>query len=432
MASIAGLPYYEVTFAADGTLSSDGGLPAAARTGAITDLFVFSHGWNNSVDSARSLYQGMFTLLAGMLGPKLQTSAAAGIIWPSLLFPEDDPGTPDTPSTGAQLATALAPAFPGQEQNLATMGTMLDQHPQDSAQLQQFHQLASGLVTTPVLAPEDAGPQAAITGDTGAVFGHAAAMTKTPASDAQGLPNPFTALWSGAREVLRGMSYYEMKNRAGVIGQKGLGPLLAKLSPAGSALRIHLMGHSFGARLVSFSLTGLPDTAIGDASPVKSLTLIQGAFSHFSFAQPTPCQAVQSGALSGVKNRVGGPLLATFTSADRAVGWWYPAASMLAHQNAESLTDLTYEWGGMGHDGFQQSPAGTTLQLQAQGFNYGFTTGGVYLLDANKIICKNLSAFSGAHSDIHHPEVMWAVLSAASSSPAEKVSVTTGRPGTSG
>ena len=79
-----------------------------------------------------------------------------------------------------------------------------------------------------------------------------------------------------------------------------------------------------------------------------------------------------------------------------------------------SLTDLTYQWGGMGHDGFQQSPAGTTVELQAQGHGYGFTAGSVYRLDSNKIICADQSAFSGAHSDIRHPEVAWAVLSAAS------------------
>jgi hypothetical protein len=90
-----------------------------------------------------------------MLGPKLSTTAAVGVLWPSLLFPEDDPTTPDTPSTGAQLAAALAPAFPGNEQNLATMGTMLDEQPQDPAQIQQFHDLANGLVTTAPLAPED-------------------------------------------------------------------------------------------------------------------------------------------------------------------------------------------------------------------------------------------------------------------------------------
>ena len=46
---------------------------------------------------------------------------------------------------------------------------------------------------------------------------------------------------------MRTTSYYEMKNRAGVIGQNGLGPLLATLAPAGSPLRVHVIGHSFGA-----------------------------------------------------------------------------------------------------------------------------------------------------------------------------------------
>ena len=67
MPDIAGIPYYEVTFAADGTLSSDGGLPAAVAGGTITNLFIFSHGWNDGESSARGLYQDMFTLIAGML-----------------------------------------------------------------------------------------------------------------------------------------------------------------------------------------------------------------------------------------------------------------------------------------------------------------------------------------------------------------------------
>ena len=46
-----------------------------------------------------------------------------------------------------------------------------------------------------------------------------------------------------------------MKNRAGTVGRVGLGPVLGRL-PAG--VRAHLAGHSFGARLVSFALAGLP------------------------------------------------------------------------------------------------------------------------------------------------------------------------------
>jgi hypothetical protein len=208
------------------------------------------------------------------------------------------------------------------------------------------------------------------------------------------------------------MSYYEMKNRAGVVGRNGLGPLLHSVAGEGSALRVHLMGHSFGARLVSYSLTGLPSTAAGTASPIKSLLLIQGAFSHFAFADPTPSRAVPKGSLASVRNRVDGPLLATFSSADRAVGWWYPNASMLAHQDSESLSDLAYQWGGMGHDGFQQSPPGTTLKLK--GTTYPLSKDGIYLLDANHVIKKSLSTFSGAHTDIIHDEIAAAALAAAS------------------
>jgi len=411
---IAGLPYCETRFDMGGGLTSDGGLPAAVHAPGTTDLFVFSHGWNSSEAGARSLYRRIFTRLSEQLGDRRAGCVAVGVFWPSLLFPEDDPATPDTPSTGRGLATALAPAFPDAGSQLADMGELIDTQPQDAAQLVRFHRLASDLVTTAPLAPEDAGPGAAVTAPTSAVLGHAAAMTKTPDGDAEGGANPFRTLWSGAREVLRTLSYYEMKNRAGVIGQRGLGPMLADLAPAGSTLRVHLLGHSFGARLVSYSLTGLPATAVGAASPVKSLTLVQGAFSHFAFADPTPSRAVARGSLAAVLDRIDGPLVTTFTAADRAVGWWYPSASMLAHQDSESLSDLTYQWGGMGHDGLQQSPAATRLTMQPKGHAYPFAKGGTYLLDANDVIKKSLSTFSGAHSDIVHDEVVWAVLAAAS------------------
>ena len=419
MTDIQGLRYYEVDFNADGTLNTsagngDGGLAVAVNAGGITDLFVLSHGWNNGVDSARDLYQAMFGLLAGQLGAHRSTSAAVGVIWPSLLFPDDDPATaPQVPSTGAQLADALAPAFPSQQSQVTTIGQLLDQRPQDPNALIEFHDLAKGLVTTPAQGVEDTGEAALMTADTATAFGHAAAMTPQSAGNAEGIGNPFVGLWNGAREVLRTMSYYEMKNRAGVVGQQGLGPLLAKLSGPGGVPRIHLMGHSFGARLVAYSLAGLRQDQTGAASPVKSLTLIQGAFSHFTFGAPLMIDPNRSGALAGVANRVDGPLLATFSGADRAVGWWYPAASMLANQDSESATDLVYRWGAMGHDGYQQNPAPDGQVLQVAGKPYGFEVGTFYDLDANAVICANQSAFSGAHSDIRHPEILWAVVSAA-------------------
>lgn len=108
-----------------------------------------------------------------------------------------------------------------------------------------------------------------------------------------------------------------------------------------------------------------------------------------------------------------GPLLATFTAADRAVGWWYPAASMLARQDSEAAADLVYRWGGMGHDGYQQQPAATVTPLANVGQPDDFTVGAFYALDSNTVIKSIQSTFRGAHSDIRHPEVLWAVASAA-------------------
>ena len=91
-----GLTYYEVDFNSDGTLDTaggggDGGLPAAVTAGGISDLFVFSHGWNSGVDSARDLYQAMFGLLANQLGGHLSSSAAVGSSGPRCCFPTTTP-----------------------------------------------------------------------------------------------------------------------------------------------------------------------------------------------------------------------------------------------------------------------------------------------------------------------------------------------------
>ncbi|MGH3723326.1 MAG: serine/threonine protein kinase [Mycobacterium sp.] len=415
METIKGLRRFEVQFNADGSLNTDdggdGGVPEAIAAGGITDLFVMSHGWNNGIASARALYDAMFGLLADQLGDRRATSAAVGIIWPSILFPDDDPATASAqPASPTQVTAALAIAMPDQKHTLDELGRQLEAQRQDPAELKKFVALATGLVTTTSQSEEDSGESAILDSDAMKVLGHASTLAPKSAGNAQGVGNPFTKLWSGARELLRTMSYYEMKNRAGVIGEHGLGPLLGLLSGPDGPPRIHLIGHSFGARLVSYSLAGLPRTG---TSPVKSLTLIQGAFSHFAFSHSLPFDLGRGGGLSGLEDRVDGPLLSTFTAADRAVGWWYPAASALARQDSQAGEDLTFRWGAMGHDGYQQNPAAQTVMLQQAGEAYQFERGRFYALDSNAVIVKNESPFSGAHSDIKHPEVTWAIAAAA-------------------
>jgi hypothetical protein len=168
----------------------------------------------------------------------------------------------------------------------------------------------------------------------------------------------FDRMWNGAKEVLRVGTYWEMKNRAGVIGKGSVGPLLVKIHENSPCLKIHLIGHSFGARLVSYTLAGLSDSMIGSESPVKTLYLLQGAFSHFAFAPKLPFDWNRSGDLHGMAARVDGPLMATFSRKDTAVGVAYPAASVLAGADASDAEDVMYQWEGMGCDGAQESGAG--------------------------------------------------------------------------
>ena len=62
--TIAGLPFWEVRFDSDGDPDGEADvfIKEIGEKG-ITDLFVFSHGWNNSPDVARRLYNGWFSQL---------------------------------------------------------------------------------------------------------------------------------------------------------------------------------------------------------------------------------------------------------------------------------------------------------------------------------------------------------------------------------
>jgi hypothetical protein len=68
----------------------------------------------------------------------------------------------------------------------------------------------------------------------------------------------------------------------------------------------------------------------------------------------------------------------------------------------------------MGADGFQAVQPATALTMLAKGQPYAMTPGSFYSVDGAGVICDtSQSPFSGAHSDIEHPEVAWLIASAA-------------------
>ena len=96
MADIAGRPQWELQFdekgkVTGGTTVAD--LVAGVAGRGVTDLFVFSHGWNEDEDSARRMYARMFPLIASATAgvPAIKAGAGyLGLFWPSVWFADED------------------------------------------------------------------------------------------------------------------------------------------------------------------------------------------------------------------------------------------------------------------------------------------------------------------------------------------------------
>ena len=56
---------------------------------------------------------------------------------------------------------------------------------------------------------------------------------------------------AGARRIANFATYYQMKSRAGSVGRGGLGLVLARVRGKRGDLPLHLVGHSFGGRVVA-------------------------------------------------------------------------------------------------------------------------------------------------------------------------------------
>ncbi|MFL6124511.1 hypothetical protein [Actinophytocola sp.] len=437
---------FELVFDEKGGLRSAHTFADDVRAAAVTDLFVFSHGWNTSEDDARKTYDQFFPLVAaaaeGVAG--LGKVGFASVFWPSLWFP-DSPATAAATSvaagsahaagaatqdrsgtdalSGTEIAESLALGFadPAQRRTVAARGRLIDETAHAASagasdeaiaqRLLEFHATLRSLAP-PVPDFEDAGERALLA-STEPVRDYqtlAEVFGSTPAAGAQqGLGDWFGNAVNGAKDALRVFSYTTMKARAGTIGRTGLGPQLAKLR----GVRVHLIGHSFGARLVSFALAGVGPAA---TSPVASLLLLQGAFSHWSFAHAKDNPFGADGTLHGVVDRVRGPLVATFSVHDFAVCRWYPKASCLARQD-ESAT-VGDRWGGMGSDGFQAVAPVVDKGLRVEGgTGFGFRSGTFYRVNANNVISnEKLQGFAGAHNDFQKPAVAQLAVAAAAHS----------------
>jgi predicted alpha/beta hydrolase family esterase len=453
---LAGYPYTEVRFDKAARLVDDGdrtALQQMVRQSAVTDLLLLSHGWNNDMDDARAMYRQMAdslravqdgedsALLAG------RTIALVGVLWPSKKFADVDLIPGGAASFGSDPAERLerriddlSDAFDAQDGSarLAEARGLTSQLEDSPAARRRFVELVRGAVPGDVGEDEDASgiflemdpeqlfanlddpslddptwlPPAPAVGGGAAVLdagGGAVFDGGASAFDGGGVGEPGAAAGSGAGFGLGGMvraaerllnyaTYYQMKARAGLVGERGLAPLLHEIATPG--VRIHLVGHSFGGRLVSSAAAAATESG---AAHVDSLVLLQAAFSQFGFAQNW--EPHTDGAFRGLltDGRLAGPLVITHTRNDKAVSIAYAIASRIANQAGAELGGPTSRFGGMGANGAQRTPEAEQQTLLPISGRYAFARGRAYNLRAD--------AFVADHGDVTGREVAHAILS---------------------
>jgi hypothetical protein len=127
---------------------------------------------------------------------------------------------------------------------------------------------------------------------------------------------------AGTLTPLHALSFWLTKRRAGQVGDRlgreWLAPLLTEAGP--KAPRIHLIGHSFGAKVLA--------SAVLSGVPAESLVLLLAAFSAFAFAEEVP-HMLRPGTYRRVvaERLVAGPIVALRSDHDRVLGGLYPVAT---------------------------------------------------------------------------------------------------------
>jgi len=452
-------PFFPVQFTTDGVLfqSSDvdkliAGITADPKP---TDVFVLSHGWNNNMDDAKSLYSGLTTHLAAQIqnSPELKDRSfvICGILWPSKKFEDADL----IPSGAASLNDSVSDThiqarisdlkdllqgagWPGGksdptiEATLNKVASQLDDWEDSPATRTEIVNSIRQLLQTSGADKEDASSLFFKLNADALVVNLSQSLNPppvTPGSSAASL-DPFASSSGGGRggaasfrDVLGGLkgallhfanytTYYVMKSRAGDVGIKGVAPLIKALRGARPDIRIHMIGHSFGCRVVTAAVNALPS---GDSFRPNTMALLQGAFSHNAFAKNFDGND-NDGAFRQVieQKKVRGPILATHTRNDKAVGVAYPIASRINGQRAASLGDENDVFGGLGSNGAQT--ADTTRERVAAtlldaGGSYPFATGAT----CGKIYNLKADAFISGHSDIVSDPVAFAITKAMAS-----------------
>ncbi|WP_373500305.1 alpha/beta fold hydrolase [Desulfococcus sp.] len=401
----------------------------SVKEGAYSDIFLFSHGWNNDWSVATKRYEdflkGYMTMrrARNLPMPSGYRPLLVGIFWPStaLVFGESETGpkiaAADPEAMDARVAEErreireLADELPadqaGRFYELVQKPGLSEPEALELAKIARsfYHETDDELQTGSPLSEKEivslwaaASPEAeADLEDFGTTGG---AASEGP--QAAGLGDLFKKL--DPRNIVRTLTVYQMKDRAGTVGARGVGPLLRELLAAGSS-RLHLIGHSYGGKVV------LSAAGFGDDLPrkVESMLLLQPAVSHLCFAQKVPGTDHPGGYREALA-RVNKPILTTFSAHDFPLTKTFHLALRrkddLGEAKIAGVGDPPSKYAALG--GFGPRGAGEALiDIRDAGQPYQWPAG-------TEIIGLRGTRTIKGHGDISNESTWWALYSLAS------------------
>jgi hypothetical protein len=445
MQTIEGFDFFHLAFDKDGTLTSTAEfdeMKQRINSVPATDTVFIAHGFRNDEQEAATLYTNFLkTFRANSSRPEFHASLGgrrlviAGIFWPSKSFKESFPteaggggvqGLGDDAVEREQIrrqlvdlrdhdarpaarpkidkAIALLPTLENnpdaQDEFVALVLSLLDGSKLDPTEgLQQVRaQSGSELLDklgAPIILPttrdDDDGGVTAIGG-------------VGPAGDGgvQGVGGFFQSIVGKVGQFLNLTTWYLMKDRSGVVGATGVAKAVRDVKASRPAIKIHLVGHSLGGRLMAACAKSL---CTAPKLQPDSLTLLEAAFSHYGFSADNG-DGVPGFFRDVVAQKiVKGPFVSTFSFQDTVVGHAYAITSRLAGDNVKALGDANDPFGGIGRNGTQKTAEAVTDALHTPGAPYTFAANVVNNLDGSGGLIKD-------HSDVTNATVTYAFASA--------------------
>lgn len=347
-------------------------LQEAVSQPGVTDLVIISHGWKNDQSAAWALYEELWLNVSAALKTFDPSKiVVGGVEWPSRRYqlPADFKAM-EAEAEAADAGGVLASDDAGAGQDIEDFeeqvrGLLEAAEPEDietflaAAQAYVQGGAAADVFTTLPAASLNVGADTelkveqakllALASDPETTLQILAAPPTFEVSEgvggAQGIGDVIGG-WLQGRKVavirlLEQFSYYEMKQRAGVVGKR-LGEIINTLSPP-AHIRVHFIGHSFGARVVTAAAKAFDSQNL----ELVSMSLLQGAYSHNGLSK------ARDGYFHDVVSKPTGAITISHTHNDKACTLIYALASRLSRDNTKKIGDRNDEFGSMGANGAQ-------------------------------------------------------------------------------